>query len=432
MTGQAGAPASAANVGAGTHLFVLLCGALLVVAVAWAYFGRIDIVSSALGEVVPSSQVKSVQNLEGGIVREILVREGSVVASGQPLVVLESTASGADVQELKVRIASHRVDVVRLQAELANATVPRFDNDLILNHLELVQQAFELFKTRLSRIENELAGYRALATQRRQEMREISARLENERERLKLLREQVAISDELLKSDLTNRMLHLNLLKEVSDLKGRIGEDEAALHRAEAALNEAEVKIEAASDSFQEQVRMDLELKSRALEELTNRLRKFEDSLKRRVLRSPVDGVVKTLYVFTVGGVVQPGATVIDVVPGGDMLVVEAKLPTQDIGYVHAGQTATVRLASPDGARFGTLDGEVLHISPDTIETAEGIPYYKVRVALDRDFFETKGERYRLVPGVQVLCSILTGRRSVLEYLLSPFHGVFDRALHER
>ncbi|MDP6571877.1 MAG: HlyD family type I secretion periplasmic adaptor subunit [Rhodospirillales bacterium] len=418
--------------GAGTHLFIILCAGLVIAFLAWAHFGKIDIVSSAMGEVVPSSQVKNVQNLEGGIVRQFLVREGDRVKVGQPLVILESTASGADVQELEVRIASHKVDIARLEAELANAPVPKFSDELILGNLDLVRQAHEMFKTRRSRAKNELAGYQELANQRRQEIREISARLANERERLKLLGEQISISDELLKSDLTNRMLHLNLLKEASDLKGRIGEDGAALKRAKAAFSEAKVNIETFSDTVQEQVRKDLELKSRALEELSNRLEKFADSLQRRVLRSPVDGVVKTLYVYTVGGVVQPGATVVDVVPGTDRLVIEAKLSPQDIGYVHAGQTATVRLASSDAARFGNLDGEVVQVSPDTIETTEGIPYYKVRIATARDYFETKDERYRLVPGVQVMCNILTGQRSVLQYLADPFLGSFRQALRER
>ncbi len=422
----------AAEVGAGTHLFLLLCTALVTAFGAWSYYGKLDVVSTAIGEVIPSSQVKSVQHLEGGIVREILVREGGKVEKGQPLVVLEGTESGANVQELEVRITSLRGDVARLETELTGADEIKFSPDLAAGHPDLVQQIRDLFKTRRSRLDNELASQRQLITQREQEIKTYSARLKNVRRSLKLLDEQIAISEELLRDNLTNRMLHLNLLKEASDLKGKIDDATTALPRAKAARQEARIKLKTIRNVFQEEVRENLEEKRRNLDELSKRIRKFEDSLQRTVLRSPVSGVVKTLHVVTVGGVVRPGGTVVDVVPAGDRLIIEAKLPTQDIGYVHPGQTAMVQLASSDAIRFGTLEGKVMNVSPDTIETADGVPYYKVRISTVRDYFERRGARYRLVPGVQVVSSIQTGQRSVLEYLLDPFLGSAQTALRER
>ncbi len=424
--------ASVYEPGAGTHLFLLLCVALVAAFGAWAYLGKLDVVSVAMGEVVPAGQVKSVQNLEGGIVRQILVREGENVRKGQSLVILESTASGADVQELKIGITALRVDVTRLEAEMKGSKAPNFAEDLKRDHKDLVREAVELFRTRRSLLENQLAGQRQLVSQRKEEIQQISARLDNERESLKLLNEQIQISVELLKDELTNRMVHLNLLKEASDLKGKIGSDAAALRRARAARQEATIKLSTLRNTVQEEVRRDFEENRRSLEERSERLRKFEDSLQRRVLRSPVDGVVKTLYVYTVGGVVQPGATVLDVVPAGDRLVIEARLPTQDVGYVHPGQTALVTLASLDAIRFGNLKGEVVNVSPDTIDTGQGIPYYKVRIRTERDYFERNEVRYQLVPGVQVLCSIRTGTRTVLQYLLDPFLSGAQRALRER
>ena len=227
-------------------------------------------------------------------------------------------------------------------------------------------------------------------------------------------------------------MQHLDLLKEAAALNGKIGEDTAALQRTKAARKGALNKLETIRDTFHEKVREDLEKKRRSLEEYTNRLKKYEDSLKRTVLRSPVDGVVQTLYVVTIGGVVAPGATVAVVVPAGDRLIIEAKLPIQDIGYVHPGQTALVTLASSDGVRFGNLKGEVIQVSPDTIDAAQGAPYYKVLISTPKDYFERNGARYQLVPGVQVICSIRTGQRTVLDYLTDPFLRSFQTALRER
>ena len=334
---QTQADAGHHGAGAASHFLLALC--LLAVAAfgAWSHFGKLDVVSDAIGEVVPSSQVKSIQHLEGGIVREILVREGDGVKSGQPLVVLEQTASDADVQELVVRMRALRVDVARLEAELSGAQSINFRKDSAAAHKALVAEARKRFNTRMSRIDTEIAAQRQLITQRREEAREIRARIDKRRKSLVLLKEQIAISEELMKEDLTNRMLHLNLLKEETSLVGGVAEDEAALKRVEAGVTEARAQTSALRHQFNETVRQELDTKRRSLDEFTERMSKLRDNLARTTLRSPVDGVVKSLHIATVGGVVRPGGDVIDVVPAGDRLVIEAKLPAQDVGYVAPG-----------------------------------------------------------------------------------------------
>ncbi|MBC8339067.1 MAG: HlyD family type I secretion periplasmic adaptor subunit [Alphaproteobacteria bacterium] len=415
-----------------THAFFGLCALLVAAFFVWSYYGKLDVVSAALGEVIPSTQVKHIQHLEGGIVREILVREGEEVKKDQPMVSLEPVAMGADVEELNVRITSLKVELARLEAEAAGMKKPLFPADLTRNYPALIKDATAFFKTRMSRIENQLAGQREQVSQQERMIDEISARLNNNRQQLNLLNEQIGISKELLKDQLSNRMQHLNLLKEASRLKGKIGEDTAGLKRTQAARKGAKNKLETIRDSFREKVQEDMEKKRRSLEEYTNRQRKYTDTLKRTVLRSPVDGVVKTLYVATVGGVVAPGATVADVVPGGDRLIIEAQLPTQDIGYVHAGQEALVMLASSDAARFGNIKGKVTRVSPDAIENADGLPFYKIRITTRETYFQRGNVKYRLFPGVQVTASIRTGQRSVLAYLTDPFLGSFQTALRER
>jgi len=414
-----------------SHLFLMtLIGAVLAFFV-WSFFGRLDVVSFAVGDVVPSSQVKTVQHLEGGIVADIMVREGDRVRPGQPLVALESTASGADVEELSVRMAALTADVARLEAEVSGGDLV-FPDGFEEQHPALARQTRGLFDNRRLQFENDQATQNSLINQRLQEREEIAARLKNARNKLKLIQEQVAISEELLKEDLTNRMLHLNLLKEVANLEGTIVEDTAALSRLGSAIEQERLNQGSIEGRFRIEARQELDEKRRSLDEFTNRMRKFEDSFQRSVLTSPVEGVVMTLYVVTEGGVIAPGGSVVDIVPMGDAMVVEAKLPPQDVGYVHVGQPARVKLASSDGARFDHLNGEVSHISPDTVETKDGTTYYKVRIKTDRDYFESKGQRYQLVPGVQVMCSIVTGSRSVMEYITSPFIGSFSTALQER
>jgi adhesin transport system membrane fusion protein len=420
-----------AAVGAATRAFLWLSVALVVGFLAWAAIGRLDIVAVAVGEVIPSTQLKSIQHLEGGIVQAIRVREGEKVKAGQPLVELEPTQSDADVRELLVRIKTLRAEIARLEAE-AGGTAPAFPDDLSDKEPDLIRQQTDLFATRRNRLESALKAQRELVLQREQEIKEITSRIATDRESLKFLKEQIKISEELLKDDLTNRMLHLNLLKEEAATRGRIQENTEARRRVEAALVEARARLDGILHSQRADARQELEDKRRSLDEFQSRLGKFQDSLQRTVLRAPVDGVIKTLYVTTIGGVVKAGGTVLDIVPGGDKLVIEARLPTQDIGYVHPGQTATVKLASADAIRFGNLEGRVVQVSPDTLQTAQGASFYKVRVETERDFFAQRTLRYQLVPGVQVVVNILTGQRTVLEYLLDPFLAASRTALRER
>ena len=432
MTGDNEEAVDAENVSPATHLFFLLCVALCVAFGAWAYIGKLDVVSMAQGEVIPSSQVKNVQHLEGGIVRAILVKEGDLVAQGQPLVELESTSSGADVGELEINLTSLRAEIARLDAEATGKSKPVFDKDLVARYPDLVRYAIGLFNTRKKLKRSQVISQNEIIIQRQQNIREITTRIKNQRDSLKLQDEQVAISVELLEQDLTNRYNHLDLLKEASRLKGRIEEDKAALQGAKSGLKEARSKLESIRGTFDEEVRKELETKRRTFNELTQRLRKFADSLLRTVVRSPVNGVVKTLYVVTIGGVLKPGSNVADIVPAGDRLIIEAKLMPQDIGFVSPGQAAKIRLASSDAMRFGAIEGNVTTVSPDTLLTPEGTPYYRVRIETEQDHFRRGDVIYRLFPGMQVTASILTGQRAVYEYLLGPFLSSMGTAMQER
>ena len=414
------------------HMFLGVCVLGCLAFIAWATLGTLGIVSQATGEVVPSTQVKTVQHLEGGIIREIQVREGERVKKGQPLIVLESTASGADVIELKARITGLRIEAARLQAEAEGLKQPKFDASLVASSPDLIREALNLFNSRRNRLGEEIAGRTEIMTQRQHDVRESRGRIRNQGASLKLLNEQIKISEELIKDDLTNRYNHLNLLKDATKLKGAIEEDRVALERALSTFKQARSDRARVKSTYQQEVRTDLEQARRQLAEFAPRMTKFEDSLKRTVLRAPVDGVIKTLYVVTIGGVLRAGDTVVDIVPVDDRLVIEAKLPTQDIGFVQQGQRALVKLASTDAMRFDSLEGKVVSVSPDTLIAQDGVPFYKVRIETDRDHFARGNIRYNLFPGMQVSASIHTGERTVLEYIFDPFLDSMGSAMRER
>ena len=420
------------DVKGGTHLFLGLCVAAVVAFAVWANKAELDIVSVATGEVAPSSNVQTVDHLEGGIIRAILVKEGERVSKGQSLVELEQTQSGADVEEIKIRIRALLAEASRFRAELNGSETPKFPTALIKAEPELIRQATNMFETRKSRMLGQVNAQEQAVRQRELEIKEVQARRANARRSLKLLNEQIAISEKLLAKELTNRMIHLDLLKESSDLNGRISEADAALPRLRAALSEAKSNMDTVRASFREEAQTELDRVTRDLEELTQRVLKFEDNLDRTTLRAPVDGFIKTLNVVSVGAVVRAGERVADIVPADDRLIIEAQLPPGDIGYVRAGQSTKVTLASADAQKFGDIKGTVDTVSPDTLVTEDGQPYYKVKILTDQSYFEDGKLRYDLFPGMQVMASIQTGSRTVMEYILDPLIGRMGDALRER
>ncbi len=425
-------PEYSGEVKAASHFFLFLCIAMCLGFLAWACFFQLDIVSQAEGEVIPSSRVRPVQHLEGGIIRKINVREGESVAKGQELIVLEATASDSTVDELEVRVTSLRVNIARLEAEDKGLDAPGYPQDIYEKFPALIERSLKLFQTRKARVESDLTSEQEKIKQREQDIRQITSRQRNSRNSLKLLREQIEISAGLLEDGLTSRYKHLGFLKEESKLKSSIEEDSAKLAKARSALAQAKADIGEIRNSYLASVREDLQESRREFDELSQRLRKFEDNLNRTIIRSPVDGVIKTLYVVSTGEVVKSGMTIMDIVPAGDKLVIEARLPISDIGYVKDGQKAVVKLASGDAARFGNIDGKVVNISPDADSTERGLTFYRVRIETEKDFFEHDGNYYRLFPGIRVIAGIHIGTRSVMEYLLEPFMGSMSYAMRER
>lgn len=415
-----------------SHIFLLIFISFFVVMGVWGSRFKLDIFSTAKGEVVPASQIRQVQHLEGGIIRKILVKEGDKVTVGQPLVELETTASGADVGQLRSRIAALNADQIRLNAEAAGENTLVFPANLRKGYPEIVREANGLFKARQKRHQNELMVLGARIVQRRQSIKEAVSRINRYKEKLGLLYEQIKISEKLLENELTNRYNHLDLLGKASELEGQIEEATAAATRAEFSLKEAKSMLRGSTNTFLEGVRGSLENNGRKLNEYAERLNKLEDSLKRTVLRAPVDGIVKTLRVSTRGGVIKPGESVLDIVPGEDRLIIEAKLSPGAIGYVNIGQTAKISLSAAEAMRFGDIDGTVINISPDTLVTRNGSAYYKVRIATKKTYFEKGNRRYRLYPGVVVTARIHTGQRTIIDYLFDPFLGGLKSALTEQ
>ncbi|GFM34508.1 HlyD family type I secretion periplasmic adaptor subunit [Desulfovibrio subterraneus] len=415
-----------------TRAFLWLCMAGCVAFLLWASVGRLDIVSLAEGEVVPSSLVKRVQHLEGGIIREIKVREGEVVTQGQELVELEGTQQGSSVEEVRVRLESLRVDILRYQAMsnlAADLVVPM---NIQATLPDKVAAARRLFASSMDTLAGQLAERRQQIIQSEQEVRSVTVRIEKQRDALVLLRKEMKITEELFKEQLATELKYIQLQREVNNLESRIEQDKAQLGKMRSQYSEAVTAADRVESQFREKAREDERRAQQEYDELSERMKKFEDTLKRTVLRSPVDGVVKQLAFAAPGEVVEPGGTVMTIVPTSDKLVVEAHLPVNDIGYVALGQDVRISLTSADARRFGRIKGSVARISPDVVVDRQGKTFYKVRIETENSCFERGNNRYCLYPGMVVACSIHTGSRTVLEYILSPFMSSLTFSMQER
>jgi len=416
-----------------THLFFLLLIVMCAAFVLWAYKGTLDIVSVADGEVIPSGRIKHIQHFEGGIISNIKVTEGEEVSAGQPLVELEQLRSGASFEEMQMQIDALTVDVLRYEAQMLDKDKILFPPELEKRLPLLVKEANDLFKTQQKSQQSTLNKLQTIIQQREQRIISIQSQLNNKLERLPLLEEELALSEELLKDNLTTRFKHIQIMRQTKEIQGKIDNDRSDLKEARHALKETQEKRQEMIYTLKEESSEKLKEATQKLKEFSVRLKKFEDSFERTVIRSPINGVVKKLYRVTTGGVVKPGDTLADIVPSEEKLIIEAHLDISDIGYIKKDQPVFLQLPSKDSRKFKKLDGKVINISPDTFTDPQGRTFYTVRIESDKSYFESEDhEKYRLYPGMVLLAYIHIGQRTLLEYLVDPFVNTLSFSLQER
>ncbi len=393
--------------------------------IAWAGYFRLDIASYAEGQVIPAGQVKRVQHLEGGIVSGIRVAEGQRVAEGEVMVEMESVLSGADLSELRLRHATLEARSLHVDALLEGRAELVLPADLQAAHPAIATDVRQAFNAYRNRYRAEVTMYETRIVQRRAEIEETRQRLTGLQARSGFIANQVRISQDMLRRQLTSEYDHLQLQKEQAQIDSDRDTTLVTQRRAVTALDEAEATLAAFRSKEAETLRRELLEINTELNTLRERLKKPADSYERTVIRAPAAGNVMTLFVKNNGAVLAPGGIVATIVPEGESLLIEARLAIADIGFVTIGAPGRLTLAGGVGG-FSTIDAEVVHISPDAvIDEKSGASYYVVRLRPQTLVFERGGEIYPLRPGVKVLATILIGSRTVLATLMDTFidHG---------
>ena len=397
----------------------------------WAYFAELEEVAIAYGEVAPQGRVKVIQHLEGGIIQKIFVTEGDIVAVGEPLIQLDLTASGASREELSLRLDSLTLVRARLEAA-ARDKKPDFPDEVGSRRPTLLANENKMFEARQAQLEGTLKVLHDRAQQRELAVAEIRTEYTSVTHSLTLSREIFAMSDDLLADGLTPKIEHLKLQRDVEDLEGNLAMIEAAIPRAEAAQAEALAKIEEERLKFRSAALSLLGKTELSIAQTREALAKATDTLARTEILSPIDGVVKSLRYHTIGGVVAPGDAIMEIVPTGDKLVIEAKLNPMDVGYVRIGQPAVVKINTYDFVRFGGLDGEIINLSADSYTDQNGAIYFRVIALTDRNYLGDQPGDFPISPGMEAQIDIHTGTKSVLTYLLKPVLKLKGEAFRER
>jgi adhesin transport system membrane fusion protein len=414
------------------HFLSWLIMGLLAGFLIWSTFARLDEVSVAQGEVVPHAKVKVVQHLEGGIIRRLDVAEGGRVAKNQVLMQLDLGGRGTGRKELTVQRDSLLLRRARLQAE-ATGAAPDFPKAVADLRPDLVRTERDTMQARRTELEGRRGVIVQQVRQRELQVKELQAKRATVIARLELGRERLRLSKSLLDDGLTPRMDHLQLKREVEGLAGEKTVLDQTVPRAKSAYVEARAKLAGEAERFRREARESLGRLEPEIARVREALEKASERAHRTEIRSPIDGFVKNLRFNTIGGVVRPGEAIMEIVPVGDELVIQARLSPVDRGYVREGQRAIVKISTYDFVRYGSLDGKVARIAADTnTDSASGRPYYEVIVRTDRSHLGAGPGELPITPGMQATVDIHTGARSVLSYLVKPVLKLRHEAFRER
>jgi adhesin transport system membrane fusion protein len=408
----------------GTIVFLML-------GLLWSSLAELDEVTRGSGKIITTSQLQVIQNFEGGILSEILVKEGDVVEPGQILVKIDDTFSGSSFRESRLHYLGLKARASRLRAEAEDLPCdPPLD---VMKELpSLVDQEFKLLQARQKELNANLAVIKQQIEQRKHELEELKIKNRQASKNYQLGLREFQISEPLLQSGAISDMEMLRLEQKINDYKGDMDSTFSSMDRSEHSYQESIAKAQEIELAFRNQARTELGQVSQELSRLEEMNVALEDRVKRTQVRAPMKGTVKQIMVTTIGEIIHPGVNIMEVVPFEDTLLVEAHIRPADIAFLYPGQRSVVKLSAYDYAVYGGLDGFVEHISADTIIDIRGDSYYRVRIRTDRTHLGSDEKPLPIIPGMTAQVDIITGKKTVLKYLLHPILRAKENALRER
>jgi adhesin transport system membrane fusion protein len=399
--------------------------AMLLALGAWAYFSSIDEIVRGQGKAIPISHTQVIQNLEGGIIQSILVREGQSVKKGELLMVLDSTTAGGSLAQSVAELSSLLAEEIRLAAEVAG-TDPDFDALERADHNKYIATQVTLYKVRQEELHRNIDDIHIKGSKARQELVAAEQQKEDLDRQVGLVRQQLKMNEPLLILGAVSKSVILDIKQQLSRAQTEANRVKNQIPELKSEIERLDQEAESVLTAFRSKAQQQLSEVRTRLGIAEGKQTVSAASVDRTQLRSPVDGIIQKLYVTTIGGVARPGVELIDIVPIGDELLVEAKIKPKDIGFVRHGQFAKVKISAFDFAVYGGLDGTVETISADSITDQKGNSYYIVKVRVEQAYFGQGESRLTVIPGMQATVDISVAERSVLEYILKPLLRVLQ------
>ncbi len=413
------------------HVSILALVGLVVVAIGWAAQAVMTEFTVGQGKVIPARKIQVVQNLEGGIVRAIAVREGQLVRQGDLLLSIDPVVAGSQLAEAREKSAAITALMARLDAELKGAQ-PEFPAEIARRRPDLVANELALFESRRREMESALSALDLQVRQREQEVIETGAKISSLKATLNLARREQDLIRPLVTSGAAARIEGLRAEAKVVETEGLLNGAELALPRIESALAEARDRRAEKGQSLRSEALAKLSQADSELAGLTQAMRNTEDRVRRTDMISPVNGIIKSLHVTTLGQVIQPGSSAVEIVPIDDTLLVEAQVRPQDIAFLRPGLDAMVKLSAYDFTVYGGLPARLEHIGADSTTTDKGETYYIIRVRTLASGLRYRDRELPIIPGMVAEVEIKMGQKTVLHYLTKPMTRMQQQALRER
>lgn len=414
------------------HILLLLIVAFCGIFVIWASFATLDEVTRGEGKIIPSSEIQILSSLEGGIVEGFEIKEGDAVHPGQILMRLRDIEASSDLGSSRARYFGLLATVTRLQAEAEGKDTVEFPEEVKTGAPQSVVEELNAFNANREKNSGQLDILNQQLTQREAEVRELSSRASDLRGVISVTQQQRDMIAPAVARGSAPKMELLDLERTLKQSQSELNGVLSSLPRAKAAIAEAKARIKDIDTTAKAQSQAELSAKLTEMNAIKETLAGYQERKGRTEIRSPVEGIVKDIKVNTVGGVVKPGQDVIEIVPQDDQLLVEAKIRPSDIAFLHPGQKAVVKITAYDFSIYGGLKGQVVDISADTIANEKGENFYRVRVRTDENALKRKGEVLPIIPGMVATVDIMTGHKTVMEYLLKPFIKTMRTAMNER